>query len=49
MSPLQRPPDSDPGTLSDGVAAAAASITGRFDLIGAGVRHTTVFVWRPHS
>lgn len=49
MSPLQRPPDSDPGTLSDGVAAAAASITGRFDLIGAGVRHTTVFVWTPYS
>ncbi|MGB0543460.1 MAG: hypothetical protein ACPGPI_07040 [Longimicrobiales bacterium] len=47
MSPLQRPPDSDP--LSDGVAAAAASITGRFDLIGAGVRHTTVFVWTPYS
>ena len=45
MSPLQRAPDSDSGTLSDGVAAAAASIAGRFDLIVAGMRHTTLFAW----
>ena len=49
MSPLQRPPDSDPGTLSDGVAAAAASIGGRFDLTVAGMRHTTVFAWELDS